>query len=69
MLHDDEGIAVCTKDFGHQLTGADKCGGDDGGRRNTKPFGNDRVVHTARRAAASVADSRDQRVPAFGVTE
>ena len=69
MVDDDEGVVLRPQHPAHQFGGGDEFRGHDGGGRQTEALADDRVMQTARRAAASIADTGDQRVPALGVVE
>ena len=69
MWGDDETIAIGAQNARHEIPGADKLRGQDADCRQSQPFADDRVVQTARRTTASIADTRDQRIPALGIAE
>ena len=58
MLDHGKGIAVGAQHARHQFRCANEGLGHDAGGRNPEPFSGNRIVQTARRAAASVADPR-----------
>ena len=57
-----ERVALQAVDFAHRLRGACEAVGDDSDGRDAEPLCLNRVVQTARRAAASVAGRGEHRV-------
>jgi hypothetical protein len=69
MVNDDERIVRITQYTSHQLGCTGELAGHDGRRGNALPLCCNGVMQTARRAAASIANTADDGVPVFHLTD